>query len=418
MIHLTVPGDKSISHRALILAALARGRSRIRGLLRSADIRSTAEALRALGATVPGLEEETVGIDGVGLRGLRAPSRDLDCGNSGTTARLVSGVVAGAGLRARLVGDASLSRRPMRRVAAPLEAMGARVELPPHGGLPMTIHGARLHEVSWRPEVASAQVKGAILLAGLVADVPVSVAERAPTRDHTERMLRARGVEVRDDDGVVSLHPAGRLDPLDMTVPGDASSAAFFAGLAAIGAAREAVALDGVGVNPGRIGAFDVLARMGARIATEDPRDEGGEPVARVVADHGPLRGTVITPTEVPSLIDELPLLACVAACAEGETRVTGAAELRVKESDRIAAVVANLRAVGAEAAELPDGFVVRGGDRALSGRVVTHGDHRLAMAFGVLGARPGNAITVDDPSCAVVSYPTFWHDLERLCRA
>lgn len=418
MIHLAVPGDKSISHRALILAALGNGRSRIRGLLRSADIDSTAGVLRALGVALPDLSAPELVVDGVGLRGLRPPPTDLDCGNSGTTTRLMAGVVAGSGFSARFTGDASLSARPMRRVAAPLEAMGAQVELGAHGGLPMTVRGAPLRGISWRPEVASAQVKGAILLAGLVGDVPVEVEEPSPTRDHSERMLRARGVDVRTDGTSVTLHPTARLDAGDVTVPGDPSSAAFFAGLAAIGAAAGPLAVAGVGVNPGRVGAFRVLQRMGARIEFAERDEQGGEPVATVVVSPGPLRGATIVPDEIPSLIDELPLLACVGACAEGETRVTGAGELRVKESDRIRAVVENLRAVGADADELPDGFVVRGSERPLAGRVTTRGDHRIAMAFGVLGARPGNAITVDDPSCAAVSYPSFWHDLARLRRA
>ncbi|MBX7117963.1 MAG: 3-phosphoshikimate 1-carboxyvinyltransferase [Gemmatimonadaceae bacterium] len=414
---LRVPGDKSISHRSLMLAALGHGRSRLRGLLRSADVRSTAGVLRALGVAVPSLDLDEVVVEGVGLRGLRAPDAPLDCGNSGTTTRLMAGVVAGAAFTARFVGDASLSARPMRRVAKPLEAMGARVALPAHGGLPMTVHGAALRGVTWHSEVASAQVKSAILLAGMVAGVPVEVHEPAATRDHTERMLRARGVEVRVEGLEVLLQPAGRLDALDMDVPGDPSSAAFFAGLAALGAARTEVALENVGINPGRTGAFEVLRRMGAALRFDGRTEQGGEPVATLVCGPGGLRGTTIEPAEVPSLIDELPLLACVAARADGETRVTGAEELRVKESDRIAAVVGNLRAVGADAEELPDGFVVRGSDRPLAGRVVTHGDHRIAMAFGVLGAVRGNAITVDDPACADVSYPTFWDDLARVRR-
>lgn len=413
MITLRVPGDKSISHRALMLAALGRGRSRVRGLLRSADVRSTAAVLRALGVTIPDLDVDELVIEGVGLRGLRGPSATLDCGNSGTTTRLMAGIVAGAGLTATFDGDASLRTRPMRRIAAPLEAMGARVELPPHGGLPMTVHGAALQGITWRAEVASAQVKSAILLAGLVANVPVEVHEPAATRDHTERMLRARGVAVDVEGLEVRLQPEARLDAGDIDVPGDPSSAAFFAALPAVGA-TDAMVLENVGINPGRTGAFQVLRRMGAGVRFLDEQDQGGEPVATVVAKGGTLRGTVITPDEVPSLIDELPLLACVAACAAGETRVTGAGELRVKESDRITAVVDNLRAVGADAEELPDGFIVRGSDRPLAGRVITHLDHRIAMAFGVLGARPGNAITLDAPSCVAVSYPTFWDDLAR----
>lgn len=414
MTSLRVPGDKSISHRALMLAALGRGTSRVRGLLRSADVRSTAGVLRACGVTIPDLDAAELVIEGVGLRGLRTPVASLDCGNSGTTARLMAGVVAGAGLTARFEGDASLSGRPMRRVAAPLDAMGARVELPVHGGLPMTVRGASLHGLTWRADVASAQVKSAILLAGLVANVPVEVHEPAASRDHTERMLRARGVDVRTEGLDVLLQPRARLDAGDMDVPGDPSSAAFFAGLAALGASGE-LRLENVGINPGRTGAFQVLKRMGASLRFEAVSDQGGEPVATVVVRGESLRGTVITPDEVPSLIDELPLLACIAARAEGETRVTGAGELRVKESDRITAVVDNLRAVGAAAEELPDGFVVRGSQRPYSGRVRTHADHRIAMAFGVLGATPGSTIAVDDPSCVAVSYPTFWDDLARV---
>lgn len=417
MAALRVPGDKSISHRALMLAALGRGTSRVRGILESADVHSTAGVLRAMGVAIPTLGADLT-IVGVGLRGLRAPEHALDCGNSGTTTRLMAGIVAGAGLSARFEGDASLSSRPMRRVAAPLEAMGARVHLPAHGGLPMTIEGSALQGVTWHSEVASAQVKSAVLLAGLVANVPVEVHEPAATRDHTERMLLARGVEVRTDGLVVSLLPSARLDAGEIDVPGDPSSAAFFAGLAALGAAA-GLEIAHVGINPARVGAFRVLVRMGAALRYEHLRDAGGEPVASVVVEPGgparPLRGVTITPDEIPSLIDELPLLACVAARAEGETRVTGAGELRVKESDRIRAVVDNLRSLGVDAEELPDGFIVRGSDRPLAGRVVTHGDHRIAMAFGVLGAVSGNAITLDDPSCVAVSYPTFWDDLARV---
>ena len=413
---IRVPGDKSISHRALMLAALGSGRSRIRGLLQSADVHATAGVLRSLGVPVPVLETPEVVVEGVGLRGLSQPAEDLDCGNSGTTARLMSGIIAASPLVARLVGDASLSRRPMRRVAAPLIQMGATFELPEQGGLPMTIRGARLQGMTWHGEVASAQVKSAILLAGLVADVPVEVHEPAPTRDHTERMMRARGVDVRSEGLLVALNPSARLDAADVDVPGDPSSAAFVVGLAAL--LGIGVQVEHVGINPARIGAFQALRRMGANLEFVDVADQGGEPVATIAcAGASALRGAIIAPAEVPSLIDELPLLACVAARAEGETRVTGAAELRVKESDRIRAVVENLRAIGAEAEELPDGFVVRGSDRPLRGRVVTRGDHRIAMAFGVLGAVPGNAVEVDDPSCCAVSWPSFWDDLHAIAR-
>jgi 3-phosphoshikimate 1-carboxyvinyltransferase len=411
---LRVPGDKSISHRALMLSALADGTSEVRGLLSSADVKSTAGILRALGVPIPDVTTDAIVIRGVGRAGLRAPAQDLDGGNSGTTTRLMAGVLAASPFTSHVVGDASLSKRPMQRVARPLQAMGAKFDFAHGDGLPMTIRGGALNGLTWRSETASAQVKSAILLAGLVANVPVEVHEPAATRDHSERMLRGRGVDVRVEGTVVSLIPTGRLDACDCVVPGDPSSATFFTALASLATAGDIVLTD-VLTNPSRAGAFAVLARMGARVQMEDVRDEGGEPVATLVVAPRLLQGTVIEPHEVPSLIDELPMLACVGARAAGETRVTGAEELRVKESDRIKTVVDNLRSIGADAEELADGFVVRGSDRPLSGHVVTHGDHRIAMAFGVLGAVPGNAITIDDPACVDVSYPGFWADLARV---
>jgi len=411
---LRVPGDKSISHRALIAATLAEGRSRVRGILPSADVHSTAGVLRSLGAAIPSLDP-SIEIEGRGLHGLREPTADLDCGNSGTSARLLSGVVAGSGLTAQFIGDASLSRRPMKRVKIPLEQMGARVDLPAHGGLPMTVFGAKLHDIDWRSEVASAQVKSCILLAALTAGVEATVREPSRSRDHTERMLAAMGAEVWTNDESVLLFPTARLNAFDLDVPGDPSSAAFFAALAALAGSGELL-LQRVGVNETRTGFFAALREMGASLELNDSVRESGEWVANVqVAAGSGLRGISIGEEAIPTLIDELPLLACIAAYADGETRVTGAAELRVKESDRIAAVVTNLRALGADAEELPDGFVVRGTSPRLRGRVTTHGDHRLAMAFGVLGELPGNEIAVDDPDCVTVSYPGFWSDLERV---
>lgn len=412
---LRVPGDKSISHRSLILGALAEGTSRITGILESADVHSTAGVLRALGVDVPQLSQD-FSVRGVGLRGLRQPTTALDCGNSGTTTRLMAGVVAASPIQASFVGDASLSRRPMRRIARPLEAMGARVELPTHGGLPMTIRGGTLHDVDWHSEVASAQVKSAILLAGLVAGVRARVEEPSRSRDHTERMLGARGVSVHVDGTAVAIDSGSTLRALDTPVPGDPSSAAFFAGLAAL-ADSGSLRLVGVCVNETRVGFLRQLAQMGATVLEQDRREEGGESVADIVVrpSSGGLRGTQIGEAEVPSMVDELPLLACLAARAQGETVITGAHELRVKESDRIAAVVANLRALGADADELPDGMRIRGSDRPLRGCVTTHGDHRLAMAFAVLGAVRGNQVEVDDPECVAVSYPEFWKHLDQV---
>ena len=409
---ITVPGDKSISHRALILSALADGPSRIRGILASADVQSTAGVLRAMGVGLSVLGDETL-VRGVGLHGLREPGVDLDCGNSGTTTRLMAGVAAAQPFRARFVGDASLSRRPMRRIQRPLERMGARVELTSAGTLPMVVQGGPLGVIDWDTGTASAQVKGAILLAALCARVPATVREPARSRDHSERMLAARGVRLTRDGTTVMLQPTDRLPALDMAVPADPSSAAFFAALASL-AGDGSLELPGVCVNPTRVGFLDVLRRRGGRVSLAAHADEGGEETATVTVGAARLRGTVVGGLEVPSMIDELPLLACLATRAEGETVITGAGELRVKESDRIAAVVANLRAIGAEAEELEDGMRIVGSAAPLRGRVVTHGDHRLAMAFGVLGALPGNAIEVDDPACVAVSYPAFWDDLRR----
>jgi 3-phosphoshikimate 1-carboxyvinyltransferase len=408
-----VPGDKSISHRALMLAALGDGPSRISRILDSADVRSTAGVLRALGASIPELRDDFV-VEGGGLRGLRPPSGELDCGNSGTTTRLTAGIVAAYAFAATFVGDASLSRRPMRRVARPLEAMGARFDLPAHGGLPMTVRGGSLHDVEWVSEIASAQVKSALLLAGVVAGVRVTYDEPARSRDHTERMLRARGVDIRTDGTRVELAAGSSLCGMDARVPGDPSSAAFFAAIAAL-ADEGQLTLERVCVNDSRIGFLRVLRRMGASVSFPQDEVEGGEPVSDVVVSAGGLRGVVVGGDEVPSMIDELPMLACLATRADGETVITGAGELRVKESDRIAAVVSNLREIGADAEELADGMRIIGSDRPLRGRVATHGDHRLAMAFGVLGALPESEITVDDPACVDVSYPSFWRELSRV---
>jgi 3-phosphoshikimate 1-carboxyvinyltransferase len=411
---IRTPGDKSISHRALILAALARGKSRISNILESADVHSTAAVLRSLGAGIPPLSPEFV-VTGAGTKLLRSPAQPLDCGNSGTTTRLMAGVVAGASLTATFVGDASLSRRPMRRVAEPLVAMGARVDLPEHGGLPMTVHGAALRAVTWESRVASAQVKSAILLAALLAGVPVLVREPHASRDHTERMLLGRGVDLRVAPDGLTIELAGGqvLRPEDVNVPADPSSAAFWIALGAL-ADDGGLELRDVCLNPTRTGFLNVMRRMGAAVRVEDQREEGGELLGTVSSLPSSLRAVDIPAEDVPSMIDELPLFACVATRATGRSTVRGAAELRVKESDRIATIVSNLRRLGAEAVELEDGFSVTGSERPLRGRVVTNGDHRIAMAFGILGAVASNAIEIDDRDCVAVSYPGFWQELER----
>ena len=410
---IRVPGDKSISHRSLILASLADDESRIRGILDSEDVRATAGVLRALGAAIPPLADE-MRVKGAGIRGLRPPRTALDCANSGTTTRLLAGVVAAHPFSARFEGDASLSRRPMKRVAEPLTYMGAQFDFEHGDGLPMTVHGVDLRSIDWDTQASSAQVKSAILFAGLVSGVEVRVTEKSPSRDHTERMLRAMGADVENDGNQVCLRPLSRLSAIEIDVPADPSSAAFFVALASLAGAGELMLTD-VCLNPTRTGFLEAMMRMGAEIEKIPSANSGGEEIGSLRVRPARLRSVRITESDVPSLIDELPLLACVAAGAGVELEITGAAELRVKESDRISAVVQNLRAVGASAEELPDGLRVHASRGDLSGTIDPRGDHRIAMAFGILSAASGNRITVSNPECVAVSYPRFWEDLRRV---
>ena len=406
-----VPGDKSISHRALILASLAEGESVIRDILQSEDVASTARVLRAMGVDIPA-SGEVISFEGVGLRGLRPPRTSLDCGNSGTTTRLVAGMVAAHPFSARFEGDASLSRRPMKRVAEPLTYMGAQFEFERGDGLPMTVRGIDLRSIDWETGASSAQVKSAILLAGLIAGVEVRVTERLPSRDHTERMLRAMGVDVENDGNQVCLRPPRSLQPGEFSVPGDPSSAAFFVALAAMADEGELV-IENVCLNPTRTGFLGAVERMGGDISREEVREVAGEKIGSLRVRPASLGPGSIGADEVPALIDELPLLACMAAGAGVDLEITGAEELRVKESDRIKTVVENLVGIGARAEELPDGLRVRGERRQLSGTIDPHGDHRIAMAFGVLGAVGENRIQVQDAHCVAVSYPRFWDHLK-----
>ncbi|TVP74741.1 MAG: 3-phosphoshikimate 1-carboxyvinyltransferase [Gemmatimonadales bacterium] len=430
---IRVPGDKSISHRALLLAAVARGESRLRGVLPGEDCQATARCMRAMGAHIPALPADgsEIRVEGVGLRGLRHPDQVLDCGNSGTTARLLLGLLTGAGVRATLTGDDSLRARPMRRVTEPLVCAGGRfVELGEEDRLPIRLEGGGGRPPSAGPleaelAVASAQLKSALLLAGLTGDFEVVVKEPGRSRDHTERMLRQMGVTVgttdhRDGSRTVHLPPrpdGAFLRPLDLEVPGDLSSAAF---LMALGLLREGgpLELGNVGLNSTRTGILPVLRRMGARLEVRDLRDsEGGagEPAGTVEVHPSRLQATDVTPSEIPLLLDEVPLLAVLAARARGTTRIRGAEELRVKESDRLAALARNLEALGVAVEEYPDGLDITGSEGPLTGAVGAEGDHRIAMAFGVLGALPGNRVDVDDPAVAAVSYPGFWDRLAEL---
>lgn len=425
-LRIRVPGDKSVTQRALILGAMAAGESRIGAAPRGADPLATANALRALGVGIHGLDRPAttpLRIEGPGMGRWRQPRSPLDLHNSGTGARLLAGALAAQPLAVVLRGDESLSRRPMRRIAGPLRRMGATVEhLERDGVLPMRVSGAPLREIRHDGEVASAQVKSAILLAAIGAGVPAEVREPRRSRDHTERMLEAMGVQVREGwrEGAWSVRidaPPQRLAPLDLDVPGDFSSAAFFLAWAVLAAGGRQLTIPGVGLNTTRTGFLPVLERMGPEVESVVREGMAGEPSGDLVvgAPDGRLRAVEVGGEEVTGMIDEVPILAVLAARADGVTRITGAGELRVKESDRLAAIAVNLRRIGARVEELPEGLEIEGTQRPLAGRVECFNDHRIAMAFGVLGAAPGCDISVDDPGVADVSFPGFWRLLARV---
>jgi 3-phosphoshikimate 1-carboxyvinyltransferase len=409
-----VPGDKSLSHRALMLGALAEGSSEIRQFGASADTLSTASVLRQLGASIE-IDGDTARVTGVGLRGLTAPEEALDCGNAGTLMRLSAGFIAGQEGTFELIGDASLSRRPLERVAEPLRRMGAQIETI-DGRPPLTIVGTRLQPISYELPVASAQVKSAVLLAGLLAERgPTEVREPRPTRDHTERMLAAAGARVAFGPGRAAVWPATALKPLSFEVPGDFSSAAPLLA-AGILMSSSRVRVHGVGVNPTRTGFLSVLERMGARVSVFNRRTAAGEPVADIEVSSSELVATSIGPSEVPLLIDELPLFALVAGLSRGESVVWGAEELRVKESDRIASVTRALRAIGMHIEERSDGFAVRGvPSRPQGGRVSSDGDHRIAMIGALAGLLSRDGVSVEGAGWVTVSYPGFFDVLDSL---
>ena len=421
---LRVPGDKSISQRALILASLAEGKSRLRGLLSGGDPASTAGALRGLGVPIPSLDvpSSEVTFHGMGLRGLKEPEGPLDVENSGTGARLLLGVLSGQPLEAVITGDESLRRRPMARITEPLTNMGARFEaLVEEGRLPIRVRGGILNDFSYRLPVASAQLKSSLLLAGLVGGVEVSLVEPGRSRDHTERVLAGLGISVISESrgdgwGVTLTDPPSALPPLDLLIPGDFSSAAFFIVLGLMRAGPDTLVIRDVGLNSTRTGLLPVLGRMGARISTETSGDgEEGEISGDLVVEPSELVACEVGLDEIPGLIDEVPILAAAAALAQGRSRITGAHELRVKETDRIKAMVESLRSIGVEVEELEDGMEIEGTDRPLRGRVQSYGDHRIAMAFGVLGALPGNEIFIEGRDVAGVSFPGFWELLARV---
>ncbi len=411
---VSVPGDKSVSHRALILAALAEGVSSVRGLNPGEDVRATAEALAALGARVDLGDEDNVEVEGYGLGGLREPADVVDLGNSGTSMRTLLGVCAGIDGVTVLTGDASLRSRPMLRVAAPLRQMGATVDGRRYGDLPpMVVRGGSLRAIDAELSVASAQVKTALLLAGLRAEGTTTVTEPGPSRDHTERMLAAGGVEVERSGTTCSVTGGRGPRPLEWDVPGDTSSALYLL-VAALLVPGSELTVTGVLLNPTRTAALDVLARMGADLTIEEKEVVCGEPRGDVTARASSLVATDIEPGEVPGLIDELPLLAVAASQAEGTTVVAGAGELRVKESDRVAAMVGGLRAIGAAAEERPDGFAVEGPAPLTGGAVDSFGDHRVAMSFAIAGLLSAEGVRVSRWSCVDTSFPGFLDVLGR----
>ena len=410
---IAVPGDKSISHRSVIFASIADGDSEISGFLEGEDTLATAAAMAAMGVTIEGPRKGRLRVKGVGLRGLRAPAGSLDLGNSGTAMRLLPGVLAGQNFDVTLCGDASLTRRPMARIITPLASMGARIEAGESATPPLTIHGrgAPLSAVDYHMPVASAQVKSCLLLAGLYADGVTRIHEPAPSRDHTERMLAAFGHAVQRQGNTVSIEGAGGLRSTSVEIPGDISSAAFFLVGASIAPGSD-LRVKGVGMNPTRVGVVQVLRAMGARIDVDNERIAGGEPLADLRVRAAPLHGIDIPPSVVPLAIDEFPALLVAAACARGDTVLSGARELRVKESDRIAAMAEGLSLLGIDAEPRDDGMRIRGGALG-GGRIASRGDHRIAMAFSMAGLRATEPVVVEDCANVATSFPGF-PDLAR----
>jgi len=404
---IRVPGDKSVSHRAVMLASIAEGVSRVSGFLEGEDTRATARAFAQMGVRVEAPEPSVRVVHGVGLRGLSAPAAAIDCGNAGTGMRLLAGLLAGQGFDSELVGDESLTRRPMNRVVLPLRQMGAVIDTAEDGRPPLRIHGGKaLRGIRYELPVASAQVKSALLLAGLYAQGDTETIEPHPTRDYTERMLTAFGVDIEFAPGRARLRGGQRLRATDVQVPADFSSAAFFLVAASLVPGSDLL-IEQVGINPRRTGLLEALRLMGADITLENRSEHGGEPVADLRVRHARLRGAAIPEHIVPDMIDEFPALFIAAACAEGVTTVSGAAELRVKESDRIRSMAEGLQALGARIEERTDGAIIQGG--ALhAGTVHARGDHRIAMSFAIAGQLSAGEVRIEDCANVATSFPGF----------
>ncbi len=412
---LEVPGDKSISHRAVILASMANGPCVIRGFLPSEDCLCTVAAMRALGIEIEFADETTLVVHGR-RRAFTEPKTDIHCGNSGTTMRLLSGLLAGQPFKSRLIGDESLSRRPMKRVIEPLTQMGAVIRAEGEGGRPpLVIEGGKLKPIQYTSPVASAQVKGAVLLAGMFASGKTSVTEPTQSRDHTERMLEYFLVRPQKTDLTVAIHGGLTPESRDFTVPGDISSAAFWL-IAAAAQPRSHLLVKNVGLNDTRTGVLAVLLRMGATVA-EISENEEAEPIGTIEVRGARLRGTTIEGKEIPNVIDELPILAVAGALAQGQTTISNAGELRVKETDRLAAIATNLRAMGAQVGETEDGLEIFGGLPLQGAKVDSFGDHRIAMAFAIAGLFAEGETTITNTDCVNTSYPGFYQMLDRILK-
>ncbi len=410
---VTPPSDKSISHRTIMFSSLAEGKSVIRNFLRAEDPMRTLEAFRQMGINIQTTDDEIV-IEGKGLHGLKKPEGDIDCGNSGTTMRMLSGVLAGQPFDSTLTGDEFLLKRPMRRVMGPLTQMGAEISSEEGGMPPLKIKGGTLKPIEYDSPIASAQVKSAILLAGLYCDGTTTVIEPGRSRDHTERMLKALGADVKIDGLQVSIAGGAALGPMDITVPGDLSSAAFFIVAGLIVPGSELVVRN-VGINPTRTGIIDVLKAMGADIRVENKRDVSGEPAADIAVSHSELKGIDIGGDIILKAIDEFPILCVAAAKAKGKTTITGAAELRVKESDRIAAMASELKKMGAVVKELEDGIIIEGMEELKPAQVKSHGDHRIAMSMIIAGLTAEGETMVEDTDCVNTSFPGFMDMIDKL---
>ncbi|MFM2319331.1 MAG: 3-phosphoshikimate 1-carboxyvinyltransferase [Pseudomonadota bacterium] len=405
---IRVPGDKSISHRSIMLGSLAEGTTEVSGFLQGEDCLCTLQAFRNMGVHIEGPSDDgKVTIQGVGLQGLKAPNTDLDMGNSGTSMRLMSGLMSGQAFDVCMTGDSSLSKRPMKRVTVPLAEMGARIDATAQGTPPLRVHGgSQLKGIHYDMPMASAQVKSALLLAGLYAEGETSVTEPAPTRDHTERMLRGFGYTVKTEGNRISLVGGGKLTATAIDVPSDISSAAFFMVGASIAEGSDLI-IEHVGMNPTRTGVIEILRLMGANLELLNPREVGGEPVADIRVRSAALKGIRIPEALVPLAIDEFPVLFVAAACADGQTVLTGAEELRVKESDRIQVMADGLIACGIKAQPTPDGIIIQGG--AMTGGVITsHNDHRIAMSFSIAGLRASTPMLINDCATVNTSFPGF----------